>query len=97
MPNSWVDRVATATPPTKLFHMTTPKKLARYQATGRILAPVRGFDTLEGALASKMAINRKLVVVVVIHGPVWPLPDHHNAEGLAWWTLDGSDYSVLVR
>lgn len=34
----WPDRViaALANPPTVLWHATTPKKLARYEATGAI-------------------------------------------------------------
>lgn len=45
----WSARVLAASPPTMLYHATTPKKLARYRATGTILPPVRGFDSRQAA------------------------------------------------
>lgn len=35
--------------PERLFHCTTPKKAKLYGESGRIISPVRGFDTLEAA------------------------------------------------
>jgi hypothetical protein len=32
-----------------LYHCTTNKKIERYTASGRIMAPVRGFNTLKAA------------------------------------------------
>lgn len=34
-----------------LYHATTPKKARLYRQTGAILAPVRGFTTLQAAMA----------------------------------------------
>lgn len=54
MTKPWPERVvsALANPPTVLYHATTPRKLLRYEQTGAILPPVRGFDTLDGAKES---------------------------------------------
>lgn len=48
----WHERVTSAltNPPTVLYHATTPRKMARYEQTGAILPPVRGFDTLEAVV-----------------------------------------------
>ena len=35
----------------KLYHATTEKKAKLYRHTGAILAPVRGFTTLQAAMA----------------------------------------------
>jgi len=57
-----------------LYHATTPKKVQHYHASGRIIAPVRGFTTLQAAMAWACKTGRSVV-----------LPDHHNAFGEAWW------------
>jgi len=95
MGQPWPDRVAASELPTTLFHATTPKKLARYRATGRILPPVRGFDSAAAAVEWGRTAGRSVIVEVTVVTDVWPLPDHHNSEGLAWWTLDGSEFRVL--
>lgn len=67
-----------------LYHVTTPKKAQRYKETGAILAPVRGFTTLQAAMA--WAIKTGRTVIYQIHGePAYKLPDHHNKFGDAWW------------
>lgn len=72
--------------PCSLFHVTTGRKAKLYRQTGRINAPVRGFDTLMGAMAWAMKTGRK--VIMRVEPVVTPqlLPDHHNAYGKAWWT-----------
>lgn len=74
------------TPPTTLYHATTPRKLARYVATGAILPPVRGFDTLAGVQEWARLTNGRTVILKLEVEQAQALPDHHNAFGLAWWT-----------
>lgn len=86
--------------PAMLYHATTPKKLARYRATGTILTPVRGFDT-EQACREWARLHGPRTVIVEIPAaalPVHPLPDHHRDSGHAWWvSVDVKHYRVLGR
>jgi hypothetical protein len=76
--------------PKEIFHCTTPKKGQSYRATGCIIAPVRGFDTLEAALAWCVKTGRTVIYrVPVIEEFCHKLPDHHNRFGNAWW-LEGN-------
>lgn len=75
-------------PPDILFHVTTGKKVKEYRRIGRINAPVRGFDTLQGAMAWAMKVGRKVIMQVDCTTTAQMLPDHHNAWGNAWWTGD---------
>ena len=88
MSSPWHRRVVDAlpTPPTTLYHATTPRKLARYVATGAILPPVRGFDTLAGVQEWARLTNGRTVILKLEVEHAQALPDHHNAYGLAWWT-----------
>ena len=68
----------------KLYHVSTPKKAKHYRDSGCIIKPVRGFDTLEGAMA--WAIKTGRTVIYEVEGdPAYKLPDHHNKFGQAWW------------
>ena len=67
-----------------LYHATTPKKVQHYHASGRIIAPVRGFTTLQAAMAWAIKTGRS-VVLAVQGEDCHKLPDHHNAFGEAWW------------
>ena len=73
--------------PAKLFHCTTPKKAAAYRVTGHIISPVRGFTTIEAALAWCAKTHR--TVILEVSGwsdeSVHKLPDHHNKFGCAFW------------
>ena len=82
--------------PTTLYHATTPRKLARYGATRAILPPVRGFDTLEAAVAWGAEHGPRTVVLELpVKFPVHALPDHHRMEGAAWWTpADVKEWSL---
>jgi RNA:NAD 2'-phosphotransferase (TPT1/KptA family) len=85
----WHERVTRAlgAPPAVLYHATTPRKLARYTATGAILPPVRGFDTRRAAVEWGRIHHRSVVLRLDVDPLlVQALPDHHLAEGLAWWT-----------
>jgi hypothetical protein len=71
-----------------LYHATTPKKARLYRQTGAILAPVRGFTTLQAAMAWAIKVGRS--VIYEIECPyAYKLPDHHNQWGQAWWN-DGN-------
>lgn len=70
--------------PEKLYHATTEKKAKLYRHTGAIKAPVRGFTTLQGAMAWAMKVGRVVILEFVPTAP-YKLPDHHNAWGDAWW------------
>ena len=67
-----------------LFHVTTPKKARRYKESGCIYKPVRGFTTLQGAMAWAIKVGRT-VIYAVDGEPAYKLPDHHNGYGEAWW------------
>lgn len=67
-----------------LYHATTPKKARLYRESGRIIAPVRGFTTIEGAMAWGMKVGRSVVLKFEATKP-HKLPDHHNEFGEAWW------------
>lgn len=68
----------------KLYHATTPKKAKNYRASGRIIAPVRGFTTMQGAMAWAIKVGRTVIVEFEATAP-HKLPDHHNQFGQAWW------------
>lgn len=68
----------------KLYHVTTEKKAKLYRDTGFICKPVRGFTTLQAAMAWAMQVGRK-VIYEIEGGKAYKLPDHHNEFGEAWW------------
>ncbi|RTL23904.1 MAG: hypothetical protein EKK55_12470 [Rhodocyclaceae bacterium] len=76
----WHARIRSAPAPTVLYHATTPRKLARYRATGTILPPVRGFDTVEACQRFMRRTGRTLMLRVTPTVGPWPLPDHHHAS-----------------
>ena len=67
-----------------LYHATTPKKARLYRQTGAILAPVRGFTTLQAAMAWAMKVGRSFIYEIKASF-AYKLPDHHNSYGEAWW------------
>ena len=67
-----------------LYHATTQKKAKLYRHTGKILAPVRGFTTIEAAMAWSMKVGRT-VIIEFNADKAHKLPDHHNRFGEAWW------------
>lgn len=80
-----------------LYHATTPRKLARYRATGAILRPVSGFTTLEGAREWASHVCGRTVFVRFVGKDCHKLPDHHNRFGEAWWSdTDVDAYEVLT-
>jgi hypothetical protein len=72
--------------PSVLYHCTTPKKAKNYRATGHIIAPVRGFTTIEAALAWCVKTGRTVVYQIPVGlNACHKLPDHHNKFGTAWY------------
>lgn len=68
----------------KLYHVTTPRKAKKYRESGSIHRPVRGFTTLQGAMAWAIKVGRT-VIYEVEGSPAYKLPDHHNRFAEAWW------------
>lgn len=72
----------------KLYHVTTEKKAKNYRISGHIRSPVRGFTTLQAAMAWAIKIGRKIIYEIE-YDNAHKLPDHHNKFGEAWWN-DGN-------
>jgi len=68
----------------KIYHVTTEKKAKKYRTSGKIIAPVRGFNTLKAAMFWAMKTGRTVIYEVNADNP-YKLPDHHNNFGFAWW------------
>ncbi len=86
----------------KLYHATTPKKAKLYQQTGCINFPVRGFTTLQAAMAWSLSINGNRTVFyevncneTISNGNIHKLPDHHNQFGEAWWIDENVQYDNI--
>ncbi len=72
-----------------LFHATTEKKARQCRRQGKIGKPVRGFTSLQAAMAWSMKVGRKVIYEVeAADDCCHKLPDHHNRFGEAWW-IDG--------
>jgi len=67
-----------------LYHVTTERMAKRYRESGRIMKPVRGFDTPMAAMAWAIKTGRKVIYRIEVNAP-HKLPDHHNEFGDAWW------------
>lgn len=67
-----------------LYHCTTPKKLAAYQATGGILPPVRGWSFERSARAWGRKTGRTVLLRIETGPKTYPLPDHYPA-GHGYW------------
>lgn len=71
-----------------LYHATTPAKAKKYRDCGSIHGPVRGFTTLQAAMAWALKVNRTVIYEIFCED-AHKLPDHHNRFGDAWWN-DGN-------
>ena len=67
------------------FHVTTPAKLARYEATGCILPPVRFWRSRECADRWAQRVGRTVVLQIDVPDLAYPMPDHQPPM-MAWWT-----------
>lgn len=86
----WTDRVTDAmrAPPRVLYHAIGERRLhQRYETTGTILPPIRGWTTEEAARIFARRTHRTVILHLDVDGDAWPMPDHHVAEGLAFWCL----------
>lgn len=73
-----------------LFHATTQSKVKKYHLTGHIVAPVRGFTTLQAAMAWCIKVGRNVILEIETSNlEAHKLPDHHNEFGDAYW-VDGN-------
>jgi len=63
------------------YHVTTKKKLARYQTNNIILPPVRFWPTLEIASKWRKKTGRDIILKIEMDIS-YPLPDHKPAR----WT-----------
>lgn len=68
----------------RLYHVTSEKLAKKYRESGCIHKPVRGFTTLQGAMAWAIKVGRPIIYVVEGE-TAYKLPDHHNKWGEAWW------------
>jgi len=65
------------------YHVTTPRKVARYHATGAILPPVRFWPSEATARRWSKRTGRHLVLQIEVMTS-YPLPDHRPAR----WSPD---------
>lgn len=68
----------------KLYHVTTSGKVKRYHHSRRIISPVRGFTTLQAAMAWAIKTKRNIILSFEAE-KTHKMPDHHNMFGEAWW------------
>jgi len=72
------------------YHVTTPKKVDRYLATGGILPPVRFWPSL--CTAQRWAKRTGRSVILRFEAPhSWPLPDHKPARWTDQMVVDWSE------
>jgi hypothetical protein len=72
--------------PPILYHCASNKLAKKYRLSGCIQAPVRGFDSLMGAMAWCIKVGRTVIYEIrSIPDTTYKLPDHHNQFGSAWW------------
>jgi len=67
-----------------LYHVTTPRKVRRYRASGGILPPVRGWRFVASAEAWAAKTGRTVILKIDVT-EAYPLPDH-RPRGHAWWS-----------
>lgn len=68
------------------WHVTTPKKVDRYRATGGILSPVRFWIYERSAREWARRTGRTVILRIEVE-TAHPLPDH-RPHGHAWWTSE---------
>lgn len=72
----------------KGWHVTTPRKVARYREShDTILPPVRFWSTRAAAEGWARQTGRSVLVPIDTgDDPAYPLPDHRRDDGRAYWT-----------
>jgi hypothetical protein len=69
------------------YHVTTPKKVERYEASGAILPPVRFWPTAELAWKWARKVKRSIVLKIEVKES-YPLPDHKPARWCPWHVFE---------
>jgi hypothetical protein len=67
-----------------VYHVTTPKKIARYRASGGILPPVRFWGCEHSARRWARKVGRAVILGFEKPARSYPLP----MKGPAWWSPD---------
>lgn len=83
----------TITSPRYGYHCTTAKKLQRYQASGRILAPVRFWPNADLAGRWCKRTGREIILKITLDSISYPLPDHKPA---LWCPSDVKEFTQEV-
>lgn len=78
----------------KVYHCTTSKKAKKYKESGKIIAPVRAFNTLQAAMLWCMHTMRNVIYEMDFDSPQ-KLPDHHNQFGKAFWNSNNIPYENI--
>ena len=65
----------------RFWHVTTERKAKKYRQSCKINAPVRGWTSLEAAMAWAMKTGRKVIYEVTPAAQIFPMPDHSNKYG----------------
>ena len=73
------------------YHVTTPKKIERYKATGGILPPIRFFPAMFSAVRWAKRTNRTHIAIFEVKRS-WPLPDHKPGR---WTDEIVRDYRIV--
>ncbi len=76
------------------YHCTTPAKVERYKASGRIIAPVRFWPNLETAKRWAKRTGRSVILKIRLEAISYPLPDHKPAF---WCPADVLDFEDLLH
>lgn len=66
------------------YHVTTPKKLARYVASRAILPPVRYWIYKSSAKAWAKKTGRTVILKIEVMGDSYFLPDHQPRMHAKW-------------
>jgi hypothetical protein len=59
-----------------VYHVCTLKKLKRYETTGRIIAPVRAWETIEQAQRMSLSTGRRVILRLRFPDDAPKLPGH---------------------
>jgi len=70
-----------------VYHVTSLKKLKRYEKTGRILAPVRAWETIEYAQRMSLSSGRRIIVRLRFPATAEKLEGHFGAARVLYQDL----------
>jgi len=80
-----------------LYHATTERKARLCRKQCCIQKPVRGFTSLQAAMAWCIKTGRKVIYEIQADDDwCYKMPDHHNRWGEAWWIdLDVKEFRCV--